>query len=113
MFRYLENTNLWKWFVALHCVDTKTNNFFLAMGFEDSYYTLVHWLKNRRCMWMQENQVGPREVLDFRVSRAIFNQKENLSAAMSRAFLVTLQIKILPFNFFSELFIGREVALHF
>ena len=32
---------------------------------------------------------------------------------MSRVFLPTLQIKLLPSNFFSALCIGREVALHF
>ena len=84
MFHCLENTNLWKRFVALHCFDTKTNDFLSVMGFEASYYTLVHWLKNRRCIWRQENQVDVREVLDFRVSRVIVNQKGNLSALSSK-----------------------------
>ena len=74
MFHCLENTNLWKWFVALHCFDTKTNNFLSVMGFEASYYTV----------WRQENQVDVRKVLDFRVSRAIVNQKGNLSALSSK-----------------------------
>ena len=59
----LENTNLWKRFVAFHCFDTHRNNFFLIMGFEALYYTLIHWLKNKRCIWRQENQADVREVL--------------------------------------------------
>ena len=84
MFHYLENTNLWKRFVALHCFDTKTNDFLLVMGFEASYYIQVNCLKNRRGIWRQENQVDVREVLDFRVSRAIVNHKGNLSALSSK-----------------------------
>ena len=84
MFHCLEKTNLWKRFIALHCFDTKTNDFLSVMGFEASYYTPVHWLKNRRCTWRQENQVDVREVLGFRVSRAIVNQKGNLSAFSSK-----------------------------
>ena len=84
MFHCLENTNLWKQFVALHCFDTKTNDFLSIMGFEVSYYTLVHWLKNRRCIWRQENQVDVREVLDFGLSSEIVNQKGNLSALSSK-----------------------------
>ena len=68
----LENNNLWKRFVALHCFDTKMNDFLSVMGFEASYYTQVHWLKNRRCIRTKENEVDVRdEVFDFRVSRAI------------------------------------------
>ena len=67
-------------FVALHCFDTKANDFLLVMGFEASYYTLIHWLKNRRCIWRQENQVDVREFLDFRVGSAIFDHKYNISA---------------------------------
>ena len=37
VFRSLENTNLWKRFVALHCFDTKTNDFFSVIGFEAWY----------------------------------------------------------------------------
>ena len=44
------------------------------------YYTLVLCLKSRRCNWRLENQVDVREVLDFRMRRAIANQKGNLSA---------------------------------
>ena len=79
MFHCLENTNLWKRFVALHCFDTKAIDFLSVMGFEASYYTLVQWLKNR-----QEDQVDVCEVLDFRVSRAIVNQKSNLSALIAK-----------------------------
>ena len=50
-----------------------------VMGFEALYYTLVYWLKNRHCIWRQKNQVDVREVLDFRVSKKIVNQKGNLS----------------------------------
>ena len=81
---FLGNTNLWKRFVALHCFDTKTNDFLSVMGFEDSYYTLVHWLKNRCCIWIQENQVDVREALDFSVNRATVNQKGNLSDLISK-----------------------------
>ena len=84
MFHYLEKTNLRKWFVALHCFDKKTNDFLSVMGFEASYYTLVHWLKNRRCIWRHENQVDVREVLVFMESRAIVNQKGDLSALSSK-----------------------------
>ena len=59
VFHCLENNNLWEWFVALHCFDTKMNDF-LA-----SYYTLVHWLQNRHCIWRQENQI---DVLRFLIS---------------------------------------------
>ena len=84
MFPWLENTNLWKRFVALYYFDAKTNDFLSVMGFEASYYTLVHLLKNRCCIWRQENQVDVREVLGFRVSRAIVNQKGNLSVLSSK-----------------------------
>ena len=47
-------------------------------------YTLVYWLKNRPYIWRQENQVDVREVLDFKVSRVIFNHKGNLSALSSK-----------------------------
>ena len=73
--------------VALRCFDRKTNNFLSIMGFEASYYTLVHWLKNRSCMLRQENQVDVCEVLDFRVSRAIISQKGNLSALISKGWV--------------------------
>ena len=75
---------MWKQFVALHCFDTKTNDFLSVMGFKALYCTLVHWLKNRSCIWKQENQVDVCEVLDFRVSRAIVNQKGNLSVLSSK-----------------------------
>ena len=78
VFHCLKNTNLWKRFVALDCFDTKKNDFFSTMSFEALYHTLVHWLKNRRCIWRRENQVKVREVLDFRVSRGNVNQKDNL-----------------------------------
>ena len=84
MFHFLENTNLWKQFVALHRLDTRTNDFLSVMGFEASYYTLVHWLESIRCIWRQENQADVREVLDFRVSRAIANQNGNLSGLSSK-----------------------------
>ena len=71
MFHCLENTNLWKRFVAFHYFDTKKNDFLSVIGLEASYYTLVHWLKNRRCIWGQESQVDVREVLDFRVSEQL------------------------------------------
>ena len=87
VFHCLENTNLWKQFVALHCFDTGMNNFLLVMGFETSYYTLVHCLKNRHCIWMQENQVDVHEVFDFRVSSTIVNQKGNLSALSSKGWV--------------------------
>ena len=75
------NNDLWKRSVVLHCFDTKPNNFLSVMGFEASYY---NWLRNRRCIWRQESQVDIRDVLDFRVSRAIFNQKGNLSILSSK-----------------------------
>ena len=87
VFHCLKNTNFWKWFVALHCFDTKTNDFLWVMGFEASYYTLVHWLKNSYCIWRQENWVDVREVLDFRVSKAIVNRKGNLSALSSKGWV--------------------------
>ena len=84
MSHWSENTDLWKQFVALHGVDTKMNDFLLIIDFEALHYILVHWLKNRRCIWRQENQVDVHEVLDFRVSRAILNQKGNLSFLSSK-----------------------------
>ena len=84
MFHCLKNTNLWQRLVTLHCFDTKTNDFLTVMGFEASYYALVHWLKDRRCIWRQENQVDVHEVLDLRVSRVIVNQKGNLSVLSSK-----------------------------
>ena len=62
----------------------RRTTFLSVMGFEVSYYTLVHWLKNRRCIWRHENQVDVREVLDFSVSREIVNQKGNLSALSAK-----------------------------
>ena len=49
----------------------------LEMGFEALYYILVHWLKNRRCIWRQENQVGVRFMISgwagqFSIRRATF-----------------------------------------
>ena len=87
VFHFLENINLWKQFVALHCFDTRMNNFLLVMGFKALYLTLVHWLKNRHCIWSQENQADVHEVLDFRVSNAIVNQKGNLSALSSKGWV--------------------------
>ena len=84
VFHWLKNTNMWKQFVALHCFDTKTNDFLSVMGFKALYCTLVHWLKNRSCFSKQENQVDVCEVLDFRVSRAIVNQKGYLSVLSSK-----------------------------
>ena len=71
-------------FAALHCFDSKTNDSLSVMGFEASYYTLVDWLKNRRCIWRQENQVDVCEVFDFRVAKTIFNQKGSISALTSK-----------------------------
>ena len=74
-------------------------------------YTLVYCLKNRPCIWRQENQVDVREVLDFKVSRVIATWKGNLSALSSKRW-VKFSYLFLSSNFFSALCIGREVTLH-
>ena len=58
--------------------------FLSLLSFEALRDTLVHWLKNRRFISRQENQVDVRKILDFRMNRTVVNQKGNLSALSSK-----------------------------